>query len=70
MPKGVYLHARSFDYAAARRMRWVDGLPLWFIAEELGVSISSVRYATSAKRRSDLIAHARRQTRSRAAAVG
>lgn len=48
---------RTFDYAEARRLRWVDGMPVWWIAERFGVSQDAVYYALSAKRRAYKQAH-------------
>lgn len=42
---------RTFSYEEARRLRWVEGMPTWWIAEQLGVSVWSVRRALSSKRR-------------------
>lgn len=43
--------SRSFDYAEARRLRWVVGLPAWYVADLLGVSVWAIRRACSAERR-------------------
>lgn len=43
--------ARSFDYAEVRRLRWVVGLPAWYIAQQLGIDVTSVYRALSAQRR-------------------
>lgn len=42
---------RTFDYAEARRLRWVDGMPVWWIADHFGVTVSAIYYACSAERR-------------------
>lgn len=67
--RGNGTRPRTFDYAEARRLRWVDGMPVWWIAEHLGVSMDAIYYACRSERRA-YCSEKNRERRERIAAVG